>query len=101
MAIAPIGEGPTVYMYETYYESAPGVIRSTGEPAISRLWKAADGSGMWRQSNYWGKSGTTNWTLGTREHTQSKGGVEVEPDFWFFDKPATAYVKFSDMRPMA
>ena len=98
------GEGLTAEglpMYKTYYESPPGVIRSTGEPAISRYWEAADGSGMWRQSNYWGKSGTSDWTLGSRESMQSKGGVEVEPDFWFFDKPATAYVKFSDMRPRA
>ncbi len=100
MAIAP-SEGPGLPMYRTYYESAPGVIRSTGEPAISRYWGAADGSGMWTQSNYWGKSGTRERTLGTREHMQSIGGVEVEPDFWFFDKPATAYVKFSDMRPRA
>lgn len=41
-------------MYKTYYESAPGVIRSTGEPAISRFWEAA-GGGMWCQSNYWDK----------------------------------------------
>jgi hypothetical protein len=87
-------------MYETYYESAPGVIRSTGEPAISRLWRAADGSGMWRQSNYWGKTGTTDWTLVSREHMQSKGGVEVEAEFWFFDKLITAFVKFSDLKPM-
>ena len=41
-------------MYKSYHESAPGVVRSTGEPAISRFWEAADGSGMWRQSNCWG-----------------------------------------------
>jgi hypothetical protein len=29
MAIAP-SEGPGLPMYKTYYESAPGVIRSTG-----------------------------------------------------------------------
>jgi hypothetical protein len=34
-------------MYKTYYEPPPGVIRSTGEPAISRYWEADDGSGMW------------------------------------------------------
>jgi hypothetical protein len=101
MAIAPRSEGPPISMYKTYYESAPGIIRSNGEPAVSRLWQAADGSGMWRQSNYWGKSGTTDWTLVSREHMQSKGGVEVEPDFWFFDELVTAYVKFSDFRPTA
>src|SRR5208337_1674279 len=100
MAIVP-SEGPRLPMYKTYYESAPGVIRSTGEPAISRYWGAADGSGMWTQSNYWGKSGTRERTLETREHVRGEGGVEVEPDFWFFDKPATAYVKFSAMRPRA
>jgi hypothetical protein len=26
------------------------------------------------------------------------GGVEVEPGFWVFEKPVTAYIKFSDMR---
>lgn len=100
----PPGEGLTaegLRMYKRYYEPSPGIIRSTGEPAISRYWEAADGSGMWVQSNCWGKSGTSNWTLGTREYMQSIGGVEVEPDFWFFDKPVTAYIKFSDMRPMA
>jgi hypothetical protein len=79
---------------ETYYESAPGVIRSTGEPAISRFW--ADGTGMWRQSNFWGKSGPRDYAFGSREFMQSKGGVEVEPDFWLFDEPVTAYTKFPD-----
>ena len=88
-------------MYKTYYESAPGVIRSTGEPAISRCWEAPDGSGMWRQSNYWGKLPTPDWTLGGRDAMKAMGGVEVEPDFWFFDKLVTAYVKFSGMKPLA
>ena len=87
-------------MYKTYYEPAPGVIRSNGEPAISRFWEDADGSGMLRQSNYWGKSGTSDSTLGSREFMQSKGAVEVEPDFWVFDKPVCAHIKFSDMRPI-
>jgi len=30
---------------------------------------------------------------------KARGGVEVEPDFWFFDKLVTAYSKFSDWRP--
>jgi hypothetical protein len=93
-------------MYKTYYESQPGVIRSTGEPAISRLWEAADSSGMWRQSNYWGKIPPNDWTLGGRDAMKALGGVEVEPDFWFFDKLVTGYVKFSDgkfldMKPLA
>jgi hypothetical protein len=88
-------------MYKSYYEPSPGVIRSTGEAAISRYWEAADGSGMWVQSNYWGKTGTSVRTLGTKEYMQSIGGVEVEPDFWFFDRPIAGYIKFSDVRPMA
>jgi hypothetical protein len=88
-------------MYKTYFESAPGVIRSTGEPAISRLWEAADGSGMWRESNYWGKSGTNDWTLRSPEYMQSIGGMEVEPGFWVFERTITAFIKFSDMGPMA
>jgi hypothetical protein len=88
-------------MYKTYFESAPGVIRSTGEPAISRLWETDDGSGMWRQSNYWGKSGASDWTLGSPEYMQSIGAVEVEPGFWVFEQTITGFVKFSDVRPMA
>jgi len=62
------GEGLTAEglpMYNTYYEPQPGVIRSTGEPAISRYWEAADGSGMWRQSNYWVPTLTGLWEGGT------------------------------------
>ncbi len=50
-------------MYKTYFEPSPGVIRSTGEPAISRFWEADDGSGMWRQSNYWGNTSSNDWSL--------------------------------------
>jgi hypothetical protein len=85
-------------MYKSYHESQPGVIRSTGEPAILRFWEAADGSGMWLQSNCWGKLGTSNWTLGGVDYMKELGGVEVEPGFWVLEKPATAYIKFSDMR---
>jgi hypothetical protein len=83
MAIAPRSEGPPLSMYKTYYESAPGLIRSNGEPAVSRLWQAADGSGMWRQSNYWGKSGITDWTLVSREHMQSSALKNIS---WSFSR---------------
>jgi hypothetical protein len=95
MAIAP-SEGPGLPMYKTYYESAPGVIRSTGEPAISRSWEAADGTGMWRQSNYWG-----NMTSSISSLKGASVGREVEPGFFVFDHLVTGFVKFSDMRPMA
>ncbi len=60
MAIAP-GEGPGLHMCKRYYESAPGVIRSTGEPAISRFWEAVDGSGMWRQGAAMGFWKSKEW----------------------------------------
>ena len=82
--------------YRAYFESAPGVIRSTGEPAISRCWEAADGSGEWRQSNYWG-----NMTVSIVSLDDTVGGREVEPGFFVFDRLRTGFVKFSDMRPMA
>ena len=46
-------EGPTLPMYKTYYESAPGVIRSTGELAISRFWQGSLYPSLNR--NNWGK----------------------------------------------
>lgn len=94
MAIAP-GEGPGLPMYKSYFESAPGVIRSTGEPAISRYWEAADGSGMWRQSNYWG-----NMTSSISSLKGAVGGREVEPGFFVFDRLRTGFIKFRDVRPM-
>ena len=94
MAIAP-SEGPGLPMYKTYYESAPGVIRSTGEPAISRFWEAADGTGMWRQSNYWG-----NMTGSISSLKGAVGGREVESGFFVFDRLRTGFIKFRDVRPM-
>jgi hypothetical protein len=79
-----------------YYEPPPGVIRSTGEPAISRYWEAADGSGVTRQSNYWGNLTSSIWPL-----KGAVGGREVEPGFFVFDRLLIAFAKFSDMRPMA
>jgi hypothetical protein len=84
--------------YKTYYEPPPGVIRATGEPAISRYWEAADGNGMTRQSNYWGKMPDGDWQLAG---AAKMGGREIEPGFFVFDRLLTGFVKFSDMRPMA
>jgi len=64
---------------------------------ISFYKQSLDRRGMWRTSNHWGQLGRSNWTLGSPEFMRSLGGREVEPGFWYFDKPVTGYVGIDDM----
>lgn len=72
-------------------------LTSAGRQGFSLYQEAIDRSGMWRTSNHWGQSGENSWTLGTPEEMRALGGVEVEPNFWYFEKPVTGFVRYENM----
>lgn len=72
-------------------------LKSAGRQGFSLYQEAIDGSGMWRTSNHWGQLGKTSWTLGGADTMKALGGVEVEPNFWYFEKPVSGFVRYEDM----
>lgn len=72
-------------------------LTSVGRQGFSLYQEAIDGGGMWRTSNHWGQLGTSTWTLGSPEKMRALGGVEIEPNFWYFEKPVTGFVRYENM----
>jgi hypothetical protein len=72
---------------------SPAGFNRAGEPLYSYYWKSADGRGMYRQSNHWGRMNTSVWSL------KGPGGYSASPNEFkmFYGGMPTGYIDYLDM----